>query len=274
MKHLFLFVLIAVFGWLALPTFATPVINPDGIILPSKADTSTAYTLAITVKSGTSITMNNAAANVLTIPAEATADFPIGAYYPVQQIGAGVTTITAAAGVTLNGSVASSVVMPIQYGVLTIKKISADVWISTVFTSAGDMTIAAYDPAGITEQVVGLVATQTLTNKTLTAPVIATISNTGVVTLFTDTDTVVGKATTDTLTNKTLTAPVIDKIVFANGTSLLTGVSTTRAAVRADGGDAAAVGSQYNSTAGKIYFKVANATADTDWQLVTTTAAD
>jgi hypothetical protein len=48
---------------------------------------------------------------------------------------------------------------------------------------------------------------QTLTNKTLTAPVIGTISNTGTLTLPTSTDTLVGRATTDTLTNKTLTAP-------------------------------------------------------------------
>ena len=48
---------------------------------------------------------------------------------------------------------------------------------------------------------------QTLTNKTLTSPVISTISNTGTLTLPTSTDTLVGKATTDTLTNKTLTNP-------------------------------------------------------------------
>lgn len=36
----------------------------------------------------------------------------------------------------------------------------------------GDMTSAVYDPAGIVEQLVGLVAAQTLTNKTLTAPTI------------------------------------------------------------------------------------------------------
>ena len=47
-------------------------------------------------------------------------------------------------------------------------------------------------------------ASQTLTNKTLTAPVISTISNTGTITLPTSTDTLVGRATTDTLTNKTL----------------------------------------------------------------------
>ena len=52
--------------------------------------------------------------------------------------------------------------------------------------------------------IVTLTGTQTLTNKTLTAPVISTISNTGLLTLPTSTDTIVGRATTDTLTNKLL----------------------------------------------------------------------
>ena len=51
---------------------------------------------------------------------------------------------------------------------------------------------------------------ETLTNKTLTAPIIATISNTGIVTLPTATDTLVARATADTLTNKTLTSPVLN----------------------------------------------------------------
>ena len=52
-------------------------------------------------------------------------------------------------------------------------------------------------------------STQTLTNKTLTAPIISSISNTGTLTLPTSTDTLVGRATTDTLTNKTLTSPTL-----------------------------------------------------------------
>lgn len=56
----------------------------------------------------------------------------------------------------------------------------------------------------IDSTVVTLTGTQTLTNKTLTAPVIATIVNTGTLTLPTSTDTLVGRATTDTLTNKSL----------------------------------------------------------------------
>lgn len=52
---------------------------------------------------------------------------------------------------------------------------------------------------------------QTLTNKTLTTPVITSISNSGTVTVPSGTDTLVGRATTDTLTNKTLTAPAINQ---------------------------------------------------------------
>ena len=59
---------------------------------------------------------------------------------------------------------------------------------------------------------------QTLTNKTLTEPIISTISNTGTLTLPTSTDTLVGKTTTDTLTNKTLTSPIINTAKI--GTSL------------------------------------------------------
>ena len=59
-----------------------------------------------------------------------------------------------------------------------------------------------YDPNGV--PYVTTTGTQTLTNKTLTAPVIATIVNTGTLTLPTSTDTLVGRDTTDTLTNKTI----------------------------------------------------------------------
>ena len=71
-------------------------------------------------------------------------------------------------------------------------------------TGSGDITIA------IDSSVVTLTGSQTLTNKTLTSPIISSISNTGTLTLPTSTDTLVGRATTDTLTNKTLTSPTIN----------------------------------------------------------------
>ena len=56
-----------------------------------------------------------------------------------------------------------------------------------------------------TDTLVGKTTTDTLTNKTLTTPIISSISNTGTLTLPTSTDTLVGRATTDTLTNKRIT---------------------------------------------------------------------
>lgn len=71
----------------------------------------------------------------------------------------------------------------------------------------------------IDSTVATLTGTQTLTNKTLTTPVISSISNTGTLTLPTSTDTLVGRDTTDTLTNKTLTSAVLNTGV--SGTAIL-----------------------------------------------------
>ncbi len=92
-----------------------------------------------------------------------------------------------------------------------------------VGAGTGAVTTTKAAPAGV---FVGTTDAQTLTNKTLTAPIIATISNTGTLTLPTSTDTLVGRATTDTLTNKTLTAPVIATIVNTGTLTLPTSTDT------------------------------------------------
>jgi hypothetical protein len=80
---------------------------------------------------------------------------------------------------------------------------------TTVQASAVAGTTTVTLPAA-TDTLVGKATTDTLTNKTLTTPIISTITNTGTLTLPTSTDTLVGRATSDTLTNKTLTSPIIN----------------------------------------------------------------
>lgn len=72
----------------------------------------------------------------------------------------------------------------------------------SVTSGTGPIPTVAIDTATTVDKTTA----QTLTNKTLTAPIISTISNTGTLTLPTSTDTLVGRATTDTLTNKTISA--------------------------------------------------------------------
>jgi hypothetical protein len=79
-------------------------------------------------------------------------------------------------------------------------------------TASTTLTLASIQTANrtitfpdVTDTVVTLAATQTLTNKTLTTPTIATILNgAGTLTLPSSTDTLVGRVTTDTLQNKSL----------------------------------------------------------------------
>ena len=99
--------------------------------------------------------------------------------------------------------------------------LSADSGTNDTFTTGETLTIAGGTgidttvsdnniSIAIDSTVATLTGTQTLTNKTLTTPIISSISNTGTLTLPTSTDTLVGRATTDTLTNKTLTSPSVN----------------------------------------------------------------
>lgn len=86
--------------------------------------------------------------------------------------------------------------------------------------------------SGILSSAVGISDSQTLTNKTLTTPIMSTITvGAFTVTLPGATDTLVGKATTDTLTNKSLTDPSV-----AGGRFGISGSKTTTYAFTGSGG--------------------------------------
>jgi hypothetical protein len=86
-------------------------VSPDGTVtdvLPSPllattARTGTSETLVLS-DAGKRVTMDNASANTLTVPPHSSVAFPVGVQIPVQQIGAGQTTLAAGAGVTINSS--------------------------------------------------------------------------------------------------------------------------------------------------------------------------
>ena len=89
-------------------------------------------------------------------------------------------------------------------------------------------------PATSNDTLVGKATTDVLTNKTLTTPVIASISNSGTITIPTGTLTLASLTGSETLTNKTLTSPTINSAKVNLGFNAQTG--TTYTLVAADSG--------------------------------------
>ena len=184
-------------------------------------DWDNVITSATNAVAGKGYTMNvSASAFTLTLPAAPSAGDTIGfksinSTTYAATIGLNGLKFEGATGdITLSDNEGGTLVyIDAAYGWTLVSELSSQ----TSGTETGDMLSSVYDAAGITEQVVGLTASQTLTNKTLTTPIIASISNSGTITIPTGTDTLVGKATTDTLTNKTLTSPVINVTSDATG---------------------------------------------------------
>lgn len=128
-------------GNYANPTVADPqtAINTADISnlkgLNSNNQTGTAYTLVLSDADAGEVWMNNASANVLTIPTNSAVAFPVETVILIMMEGAGVTSIAADVGVTLNGVVAGSGDLT-QYNGVALKKRATDTWIATPLTVA------------------------------------------------------------------------------------------------------------------------------------------
>ena len=97
-------------------------------------------------------------------------------------------------------------------------------------TSASDISTGTLADARLSSNVTLNDGTQTLTNKTLTTPVIASLnqaSGSNTLTMPAATDTLVGRATTDTLTNKTIDSATITKHVQETSTISATAATGT-----------------------------------------------
>ncbi len=114
---------------------------------------------------------------------------------------------------------------------------------SEIVTIAGGTGIASVSSddqtvtLNIDATVATLTGTQTLTNKTLTTPIIASLkqSSSNTLTMPAVTDTLVGKTTTDTLTNKTLTSPVLGGTTTTASGNLIVDPATQILEVKGDG---------------------------------------
>ncbi len=94
------------------------------------AQTGTSYTLVLSDK-GRVVTMDNNSANTLTLPANSTTAFPLGTIINIVQIGAGLTSIAAASGVTINGISAGTGEIPARWQGVALLKIATDAWVAS-----------------------------------------------------------------------------------------------------------------------------------------------
>jgi hypothetical protein len=90
------------------------------------AQIGTSYTLILADDSKI-VEMNNAATNTLTVPANSTVPYSVGTQITILQTGTGQTTITGAAGVTVNSTPGSK--LRTQWSSATLIKRATDTWV-------------------------------------------------------------------------------------------------------------------------------------------------
>lgn len=112
-------------------TLTNKTLTDPKINLAFDAQTGTTYT-TILDDNGQVVTMNNASANTLSIPTNASVAYPIGTQINVLQIGAGQTTIQAVTSGTTTilstGATAAAPKIRARYGMATCIKAATDTW--------------------------------------------------------------------------------------------------------------------------------------------------
>lgn len=112
-------------------TLTNKSLTDPKINLAFDAQTGTTYTTVLN-DNGQVVTMNNASANTLSIPTNASVAYPIGTQINVLQIGAGQTTIQAVTSGTTTilstGATAAAPKIRARYGMATCIKAATDTW--------------------------------------------------------------------------------------------------------------------------------------------------
>ena len=105
-------------------TLSTPTINDARQNITLNAQTGTTYTFILT-DNGRLVTLDNASAITVTVPANSSVAYATGAIINLQQIGAGQVTVAAAAGVTINGTGTKT---RAQWSAASLVKTATDTW--------------------------------------------------------------------------------------------------------------------------------------------------
>jgi hypothetical protein len=112
-------------------TLTTPTLNDPKINLAFDSQTGSTYTVVLN-DNGQVVTMDNASANTLSIPTNASVNYPVGTQINILQIGVGQTTIQAVtSGTTTILSTAATPAAPkirARYGMATCIKAGTDLW--------------------------------------------------------------------------------------------------------------------------------------------------
>jgi len=109
------------------PASGKTVIKNLEAAVPQNTQTGTTYT-AVLADADKMITLDNAAAITMTIPANASVAYPIGTKLNFMQLGAGAVTVTITTD-TLNVNAALTLVLNGQYATATAFKITATTWV-------------------------------------------------------------------------------------------------------------------------------------------------
>lgn len=105
-------------------TLTSPTINDAKQNLTLNAQTGTTYTFVL-ADNGKLVTLDNASAITVTVPANSSVAYATGAIINLQQIGAGQVTVAAAAGVTINGTGTKT---RAQWSAASLVKTATDTW--------------------------------------------------------------------------------------------------------------------------------------------------
>jgi len=101
--------------------------NINEAVIGINNQTGTAY-IGILNDAGGLITMDNAAANTFTVPANSSVAYPIGTVLTIRQKGVGQTTIVAGGGVTISVPASKGLLISEQHEWASIVKEGTDAW--------------------------------------------------------------------------------------------------------------------------------------------------